>query len=274
VLNKRPSRPSSIVPRAGCCSPSFRAELIGFFPVRMCSSSSNVRFETDLFADGEYEMHSNEAHGVMAVAVLCCVAAYGIFFLGAQGWDELSIPRCVRCIPASYALSGSSLFSSGLYLAVRVLLVCQRCLAQGYVFRDVIQRQHLAVAALLISGGGLEILHAGALVSDSRQQRRLTELYAAAEQGTTSPRGLVGGDNVGCCPGLFLRRFLSGWIHELWFGATAMPNAPCKFRARHHDRSTAHLHCPYYCTAQLELCRPILAFVPIICVVRLLNLGH
>eukprot|EP01050_Picozoa_sp_SAG11_P029344 SAG11_NODE_8227_length_1044_cov_1.758730_1_plen_64_part_00 len=37
------------------------------------------------FSVAEYARHSNQAHGVFALSILCSLISYGVFFVGTQG---------------------------------------------------------------------------------------------------------------------------------------------------------------------------------------------
>jgi hypothetical protein len=107
------------------------------------------RFATgSLFAPGEYTRRSDQAHMVMSLTLCASTLAYAGFFLGVQGWP---IPgfrrRCVERVSLAYAISGGSTLAAGLYLALRVLWICDGPTCLPFVMRDLVQQQHLAIAA-------------------------------------------------------------------------------------------------------------------------------
>ena len=107
------------------------------------------RFSTgSLFAPGEYTRRSDQAHTVMSLSLCASTLAYAIFFIGVQGWP---IPgfrqRRVARVPLAYAISGVSTLIAGLYLMLRVLWICDGETCWPFLLRDIVQQQHLAIAA-------------------------------------------------------------------------------------------------------------------------------
>lgn len=172
--------------------------------------SEGGRFRSELFGPGEYEQHSNQAHTIMMGTLMLSTFAWGVFFVGAAQCE----PRTARMLPkaAAPALSGASSFGAGLYLAARVVWICEQCFSRGFVNTDLVQQQHLAIAALLLSMGSLDLLHAAALWLEEEDD-------AGACDGDDN-WGAVGAASAhaqqACLPDL-LRGFRGGWVHEIWF---------------------------------------------------------
>ena len=99
-----------------------------------------------------------EAHGVFAVSILCSLVAYGVFFIGTQGWGGWLKYR-PAAVPLAFAGSGAATLSAGCYLALRVLFICSGCDGAAFVGQDLVQQQHLAISALLAACGALELAH-------------------------------------------------------------------------------------------------------------------
>ena len=76
------------------------------------------------------------------------LSRYAFFFFGVQGWP---IPgfrrRCVERVPLAYAISGGSTLLVGLYLLLRVLWICDGDVCWSFLLRDLVQQQHIAIAA-------------------------------------------------------------------------------------------------------------------------------
>lgn len=131
-----------------CSATRLHRACIGVMSNGTCANGG--RFSTgSLFAPGEYARRSNQAHLVMSLSLCASALAYSFFFVGVQGWP---IPgfrrRRVERVPLAYGISGASTFVVGLYLALRVVLICDggdNC--RSFLLRDLVQQQHLAIAA-------------------------------------------------------------------------------------------------------------------------------
>ena len=160
------------------------------------------RFTTgSLFASGEYAARSDQAHLVMSLTLCASTIAYGLFFLGVQGWPVPCFRRrCVERVALAYVVSGGSTLIAGVYLLLRVVWICEgACLL--FVARDLVQQQHLAIAALLFCCGALETAHAAAIHTD-----RLLICRRSVSGGPAPPTRAE----------RLLRPLRNGWVHELW----------------------------------------------------------
>ena len=110
--------------------------------------------------------------------------------------------RCVERVPLAYAISGSSTLTAGVYLLLRVVWICEAACV-SFVVRDLVQQQHVAIAALLVSCGALETAHAAAIHTD-----RLFILRRSVSGGTADPTRAE----------RLLKPLRNGWVHELWCG--------------------------------------------------------
>lgn len=161
----------------------------------------------------QYARVSTQAHAVLSLGVLASTLGFGSHALLVEtpqrdAVGEQWVAAAVRRYPqlghmqaphAPYIASGVSLVLSGAYLLLRVLMLCSGCVASGFVWRDVVQRQHLAISACLVCAGGVELLHAVALLprrqpptSSGKRNSLITQLRSRATV------------------------FRSGWTHDIW----------------------------------------------------------
>jgi hypothetical protein len=139
------------------------------------------------------------------------------------------VPRGLAHRDGAHLVSGASLAAAGVYLFLRVMFACNGCVASGYgassptdpvcpcgalrsscsdimvldtaVARDIVQQQHLAIAAALLAAGSLDALHGKAL-----RERRLRSGRSRAAAPNPSAR---------------IAAFEADWVHDGWFGSIA-----------------------------------------------------
>ena len=138
---------------------------------------------------------SAQTHGAIALALLVSAVSHVVFVAGTQGWPSLGLRRCVERVPLAFALSGAAAVTAGLFVALRVLWLCEGC--EGFAGRDLRGQLSLSIAALLVACGTLESLHAVAIHTDRA---------VVAGRGAT-PRSR-------CAAAV--RPLRSGWTHLVW----------------------------------------------------------
>lgn len=158
-----------------------------------CADMGRFTPDPALFAPGQYTSVSNQAHVVMALACLCCTVSFGLHSVAIGGLESW-VPRVLRRGEGASVISGTSLATAGVYLYLRVMFACDGCVSSGYVARDIVQQQHLAIAAALQAAGAMDVLHGLAL----RSKRRCSD--SGSEQGR-------------------IEVFLAGWVHDCWFAS-------------------------------------------------------
>jgi hypothetical protein len=176
-----------------------------------CAGGGRFAGPAELTA-AQYARVSTQAHVVLSLGVLASTLAFGshaLLVVGAHSDDAEKAwiagivdryPRVCRMQAphAPYTASGCSLLLSGLYLLLRVLALCNSCVTSGFVWRDVVQRQHLAISASLLCAGSVELLHGVALRQEAQP----------------------GGDSSGSMAARLRKRcaaFGSEWTHDIWF---------------------------------------------------------
>jgi hypothetical protein len=195
---------------------------------------------TSWLSPSTYTAASDQAHVVLGVLLLVMVGSWAAYVL-----DACSVRRAALCSGACQTSMGVYLFT---WLAILMRADDPPALWR-YVLSDLLQLQHLAIAALLCAGGVVELLQSGEWLLPMSSSKLLVALPHATTLRLSTTEGSGGGDRdsamvftrASLCEARLMARKGNMW-HQLWCACLMLVGLVFMLHPQHsYSASTRHV---------------------------------